>query len=261
MNQTKSKLIGLLWIACAFLLTAAFVLGLPFFAKAIPWSYEKKLANFVGELPQLEVCKNTVGKAEFQKLISRIYPVLEADTQVPITIQVVQGEEINAFASLGAKIYVYEGLIKQAQSAEELAGVLAHEIEHVRLRHIIQGVLVRVLTLEAIDLAMGNTGSVDPKLLNMILNMRFSREQESEADLQGLRRLQQAKIDVAGFRRFFEREENQSTIPAILSDHPSPQNRAELTQQYAGSPIVPILEPGEWRAIKSLCHRPPTKIR
>lgn len=231
----------------------AFVLGIPFFAKSVPWRYEVKLADYVGDLPDMQVCNAPEGKAAFKKIIDRLYPVMDGDKDLPISVEIVKGKDVNAFASLGGKIYVFEGLIKQAESGEELAGVLAHEIEHVRHRHIIQGVFIRLLTVEAVNLALGRTGGMDPKLFSMLLNMRFGREQEEEADVEGLNRLQKAKIDVSGFRKFFERIENQTSLPAILSDHPSPENRAELTKKYDGSPIVPILREGEWMKIRKIC--------
>lgn len=253
MNRGHAKILGLVWVALAFFAGAALVVGLPFFARSIPWSYEKKVAEFVGAFPGLEPCPPGPGRAAFQKIVKRIYPVMPDDGQLPLSVELVDAEEVNAFASLGGKIFVLNGLIQQAQSAEEVAGVLAHEIEHVRKRHVIQGVFFRIVTVEAIKLAMGQTGGVDPQLMSMLLNMRFSREQEAEADYEGLRRLQAGRVDVSGFRRFFERSENQTVIPDLLSDHPSPQNRAELTRQFEGGAIEPILKADEWRSLKNLC--------
>lgn len=249
-------MLGLLWLLLTFLIGSLFVVGIPIFARAVPFSYERKVADYIGDLTQFSECGNPMGRLAFNKIIARLYPVLEDDAKTPLTFRVIEGKDVNAFASLGGHIYVFNGLIQQARSAEEIAGVLAHEIEHVRNRHVIEGVFFRFLTVEAVDLALGRGGGMDPRMLNMLVNMQFGRDQEKQADRDGLRRLQRAKIDVSGFRQFFERESNQTSVPEILSDHPAPENRAELTRQYEGGAIVPLLSPEEWKDLKRYCASP-----
>ncbi len=86
------------------------------------------------------------------------------------------------------------------------------------------------------------------------MSMTFSRKQEGEADEGGLQRLQDARIDVAGFERFFERAENMSVLPLILSDHPSSGTRAQLARRYAGHPFDPLMDRKDWNRLKTLCR-------
>jgi len=257
-REVHPKLKGIFWLGGALIITVLIVLGLPFFAKHVPWSAEKKMTRFLGTLPDTQICnssKNAIaGRPQLQKIIDRLYPVLPGDRDIPISVEVITGKTVNAFASLGGAIYVYDGLLKHAESPEELAGILAHEMEHVRHRHIIQGVFVRLITAEVLSLVYGNS-TADPRLVSMLLNMHFSREQESQADEEGLKRLQAAHIDAAGFQHFFEREENQSSVPAILTDHPSSENRAALVKQYAGGTVTPIMSTEEWKELKNICGR------
>ena len=248
-----AKLKGILWLGGALLITVLIVLGLPFFAKHVPWSVEKKMAQYLGQLPDTQACNEGKGHEQLQKIITRLYPVKPDDQGIPISVDIIPGKTVNAFASLGGKIYVYHGLLEQAESPEELAGILAHEMEHVRHRHIIQGVFVRLITVEVLGMVFGGDGTVDPRLLSMLLNMRFSREQEYEADDDGLKRLRLAHIDIAGFQHFFEREENQSSIPAMLTDHPSSDNRTALIKQYVGGVVTPIMTAAEWKELKGIC--------
>src|SRR5262249_9775484 len=143
--------------------------------------------------------------------------------------------------------------LRETESPEELAGVLAHEIEHVRLRHILRGSFVHVLTLGAMSYAFPQGRTMSPELVRILLGLRFSREQELEADEGGLDRLKEASVDVSGFAHFFERLAREATIPTLLSDHPASELRAALVERHRPSSIRPIVDPDSWKAVKSIC--------
>lgn len=252
-SAPASKIKGLIWLLAALLLGGVTALGLPFFARHIPWSMEQRLAASLGGLPQLEASsldRNREAAALLDNLIRRVYPLYPADKNFPVKIRIIRGKTVNAFATLGGQIYVYEGLLQQTGSAEELAGILAHEIEHVKRRHIIQGVFVRLLTSGAIRFIFTGQGSLDPQLAGMLLKMRFSREQEQEADAGGLKRLHDAAIDPAGMQAFFERTGKGANIPTLLSDHPADSDRAVLMAKYRPATPIPIMSHADWRVVK-----------
>jgi Zn-dependent protease with chaperone function len=255
----RAKIKGVIWLVAALLTGAAAAAGLPFFARQVPWSAEQRLATAPGSLPEIQPCdvaRQKDAAALLDRVIKRVYPLYPADREFPLQITVIRGKTVNAFAFLGGQIFVYEGLLQETESAEELAGILAHEIEHVKRRHIIQGVFVRLLTVEAIRFILTGQGSMDPKLAGMLLNMHFSREQEHEADQGGLQRLHDARIDLAGFQRFFERAEKTPLVPTILSDHPAHADRAQLLAKYRRSDTVPIMSRAEWAIVKGICGQP-----
>ncbi len=248
MNAQQLK--GSAWLLGAGLLAFAVAAGVPYFAARVPWPVEKRLAAVMGDDDRAPCGQNRPeSAAALAKLTKRLYPVYPEDAGFPLTVEVVPGATVNAFAGLGGRVRVFDGLLQQAQSPEELAGVLAHEIEHVRRRHIIQGLAARLLTLGALKLAFSNGAPA----ARALLNMSFGRQQEHEADEGGLKRLRQARIDTAGFASFFERAENSTAMPALLSDHPSSSGRAELARRYAGGASEPILNAQEWRALQSIC--------
>jgi len=249
-----SKTKGLLWIFGTFLVVAALIWGIPEAAKLVPWSTESKIAKHLGRPDNSVDCHRAESETLLKKLVARIFPVMRGDSALPVSVEVVSGKMMNAFASLGGKIYVYDGLLQKAESPEELAGVIAHEMEHVRHRHVIQGVFSQIFNLVAITFATSGSG-MNPGLLNFIMNMKFSRGQEAQADEEGLRRLQAAKVDVAGFQKFFNRQAESGSIPAMLSDHPDPKNRAEMVQRFLGSPTTPIMSAEEWLKLKRICER------
>jgi predicted Zn-dependent protease len=159
---------------------------------------------------------------------------------------------VNAYATLGGKININSGLIKSAETPEELAGVLAHEIEHVRHRHILERVLVNLFTAEGMNLILGG-GSSPAKWAKYFLNMDFTRAQETQADEGGLRRLQMAHVDNHGFKEFFARMGKEESTSVFLSDHPSNRDRMEMVDQFKNEDIRPILTQQEWDVIKNHC--------
>jgi predicted Zn-dependent protease len=192
--------------------------------------------------------------ALFEQLVKRIYPLYPEDGTIPITIDVIPGRTVNAFATLGGHIYVFEGLLKRAQSADELAGVLAHEIEHVRNRHVIQGVAVSLLTLGALKGGMLGDQEAGSGIAYHLLTLKFSRQQEYEADEMALERLQMAHVDAAGFRQFFERAEKMPSPPQILSSHPANEFRSELAARFRGYPVDPVMDQKKWSILAAICQ-------
>jgi predicted Zn-dependent protease len=254
LSRGASKVRGLLWVLLAAVLAAGAALALPWAARRVPWSVERGLGDAVGFLPPGQPCSGQArASALFDALVARIYPVLADDADIPLKVEVIHGKTVNAFAALGGRVYVFEGLIDQARSPEELAGVLAHEIEHVRNRHVIQGVAVDLLTLEGLRLALPGDPQ-DTRLAHLLLNLQFSRGQEAEADEKGLERLRRAQVDAAGFEQFFARAQAAPAPPQFLSSHPSNEARRALAARLRGYPVRPVLEPGQWEVLSAICR-------
>ncbi|MEO8441280.1 MAG: M48 family metallopeptidase [Betaproteobacteria bacterium] len=251
-----AKAKGLLWVAIAIAVAGAVAIGLPTMAKHVPWPVERLMGNIFGGSAVSNACRgrsHPEAPALFGKLVRRLYPLVPGDSELPITIDVVPGKTVNAYATLGGHIYVFDGLLKKAQSPDELAGVLAHEIEHVRNRHVIQGVAVNVFTLSALKVVLPGDHPTESYIAYLLLTLKFSRQQEYEADLAGLERLRAARVDAAGFQQFFERAAKMSAPPAIISNHPSNEQRKELAARFKGYPVEPLLDSKEWEAVKIIC--------
>ncbi len=252
-----SKAKGLLWVLVAVAVAAAMALGLPGMAKHVPWPVERWMGRILGGIPGGNACtgrSHPESQALFRKLVQRIYPIAPGDADLPISIDVLPGKTVNAYATLGGHIYVFDGLVKQAKSADELAGVLAHEIEHVRNRHIIQGVAVNLFTLSALKVALPGDHPTGSYIAYMLLTLKFSRQQEYEADVAGLERLRAARVDAAGFQQFFARAEKMSAAPEIVSNHPANDVRKELAARFTGYPVEPIMDQQEWGVLKTICE-------
>jgi len=245
------KILGLSWLLLAIIFASSLALGFSAIVKHIPWSIENKLAQIYVLPSSWGVCKGSIAaKKSLEKLVKRIYPVKLGDEKFPLNVEVINQSEVNASATLGGKIYVNRGLLERATSAEELTGVLAHEIEHVRNRHIMEGMLVHLMTIEGLRIIM--SGSVS-EISKNFLHMHFTRSEEELADIEGLSRLQKAKVSPKGIYNFFKRMESDSTLVILFSDHPSDQRRIDRLKPFLETKSVNVLEEREWEDLKSFC--------
>lgn len=138
--------------------------------------------------------------------------------------------DINAFAAPGGVVVVFRGLLNAIDSPEELAGVLAHEVAHVELRHSLQGLVKSLGLRAAVSMGFGDiSDSVFANAATRLTELRFSRDAEREADANGLQRLVAARISPEGMVRFYERlaSEKLATPPALLSTHPASGERLD----------------------------------
>lgn len=147
---------------------------------------------------------------------------------------VVDDKTINAFAMPGGIVVVHTGLIEATRRPEELAGVLAHEVQHVEQRHSVEG-LVKQLGLVALwSLATGDLGgTMASQAALQLTGLKFSRDAETEADDKGFEALVAANIDPAGMPAFFETMEKENgDLPAgFLSTHPLSRDRKDALSQ------------------------------
>jgi beta-barrel assembly-enhancing protease len=148
-------------------------------------------------------------------------------------IHVVRDDTVNAFAMPGGYIVFHTALLQKAGRAEEVAGVLAHEIQHVERRHGLRGLVHAAGWRIALTLFLGDTGgSVAASLAENLGNLRFSRAQETDADLRGVKALSGAGIDPRGMMEFFKKLAKEgANIPAILSSHPASEDRFEVVEK------------------------------
>lgn len=172
-------------------------------------------------------------------------------------VALVRNETVNAMALPGGSVIVYTGLLKQAESPEEVAGVLAHELNHVLLRHGLENIMQSVGIVAVITLALGNQQGLIGMLEQFgvqLATTKFSRAKETEADLTGLHLLHEAGISPDGMIAFFERLAKTEGAPiALLSTHPmSAERAARLKSEAASLPMTARVSfPFDWPAIKA----------
>jgi beta-barrel assembly-enhancing protease len=208
----------------------------------IPVEWERKLGEsaYRDFLSHQEVMTEGLAVAAMGEMTQRLTQQIP-NNPYKFDVTVVKSDVINAFALPGGYVVVFTGLMKKAESGEEVAGVLSHELNHVLQRHGLERIVKNLGLLTAVAIVLGDQqGLVGmAKQLGLeLLTLKFGREQETEADLTGLQMLQQAKIDPSGMIRFFERlsEKDQGRME-WLSTHPMSATRAErLKAELAALP-------------------------
>jgi beta-barrel assembly-enhancing protease len=215
---------------------------------------------------QVEKEMPLVNDAALNSYVSRLGQKLAAKApgnQYPYTFKVVNQKEINAFALPGGPIYINLGTIQAAANESELAGVMAHEISHVVMRHSVNQASKQAAAQIPLAILGGRMGGGMVGQLAQLgigfgvgsLFMRYSRDAEREADLVGADILHDAGYNPQGMVTFFRKLEAETGARGsdFFQSHPNPGNRADAvakeiatlgSKQYA-------TDTAEFRSVKS----------
>ncbi len=169
--------------------------------------------------------------------------VKHSDAKVPFVIKVVDTDEVNAFALPGGYFFVNKGLILEADTESELAGVMAHEIAHVTARHaterMTKGQLLQFAALPALFVGGYWTQVAIRQGLGFGLSLAvlgITRKSEAEADQLGTQYLWNTGFDPAGYISFFEKlqakeKEKPGKFASFFRTHPTLENRIGHVQE------------------------------
>jgi predicted Zn-dependent protease len=172
-------------------------------------------------------------------------------------VTVVKSDVVNAFALPGGYVVVFTGLMKKAESGEEVAGVLSHELNHVLQRHGLERIVKNLGLMAVAAIVLGNQQGLVGMMKQLgveLFTLKFGREQETEADLTGLQLLQRAKIDPSGMIKFFERlSEKDEGRMEWLSTHPMSTARAERLKAELAALPKKLPEPFkfDWKQVQA----------
>ena len=206
----------------------------------LPVSEENKLGQDMAR--QVEKELKVHKSQEIQDYIERLGTKIARKARdtpkgIKFTFTVVDDDKtINAFAIPGGHIYVFSGLMKAAADEAELAGVIGHEIAHVTQRHIAERLVTQLGLSTVVGLALGKNPGLLGQLAAQVAGtgalLKFTRDQESEADARGLPYMVAAGFDPNGMPRFFKKLQKNEGPGALvfLSDHPLPSDRIEALQ-------------------------------
>ena len=196
------------------------------------------------------------GRAALAKLIGKLETA--AALPIPLDAKVIRRSEANAIALPGGHIYVFEGLINKSENADELAGVIAHEIGHVAHRDGTRSVLQAAGLSFLFGMLLGDFvgGSAVVVGARAVLQSSYSRDVESAADIYGVELMLRSGGNPRAFGKVLDRIAG-AIHPGIeiLADHPDTQARVRVINELsaAAPPPKPILEPAEWAALKLIC--------
>lgn len=232
-----------------------------------------------------QICQTPEGNAALNKLLYRLSPALPKDLNY--TVKVADINYVNAFAAPGDNIIVSGKLIQQAKTADEVAGVIAHELGHSIERHP-EANLIRALgLLTMVQLLTAGEASAFGDIAFMLVQSGYSRGAETEADVHAARILKQVGIDTRPLAFFFNRlinkkrlkgnsdadkpadsamtreaettddeEETGDDYTSWISTHPPTKKRIAFFEKESKDTDPPVLTDNEWAALQAICGKP-----
>ena len=226
-------------------------------APLVPASLEQKLGDaMVGDFGG-RVCNGPGGQDALDALVARIEPNRQG-----LKVRVVNIAMSNAVALPGGNIFVFRGLLQEAKSPDELAGVIGHEIGHVRNRDVMQA-LLRQMGLSVLMGGMnGNVGGG----VNALVSSTYSRGAEAKADGYAIRALRRANVspeDTAGFFARLAKAEKLlgkgKAALGYLSSHPLSDSREKDFRASMNKAITytPVISAEQWRDLIDSCANDP----
>lgn len=255
----------------------AYLYGVPLLASRIvglvPPAWEQSLGDTVAR--QMEASLSESGGLQLcdanpdslaNRAIARFGAATLEGTGSPfdLDIKVVRSDIPNAFALPGGQVFFLSALLVQAETPDEFAGVLAHEVGHVAHRHGMEQLISTAGTGALIGFILGDmTGiSVAAGLGATIIDARFSREAERQADAFAARTAERMDFNPAGLADLINRvaaDDEFARALALLSTHPLTNDRKaalEILSRQRPTGLEPPFTATEWTAIRSMCGEP-----
>jgi beta-barrel assembly-enhancing protease len=228
-------------------------------APHVPMSWERNVGGaIVGDFGDIR-CRSAAGQQALEALVERVAP---GATRGPdaIKIAAIDVPQFNAAALPGGYIVVFKPAITETDP-DALAGVLAHEVAHVRRRHVTEALLRELGIGALIRLFAGNVGAN----ADQILSLSYTRDNEAQADSDAAAMLKRANISPRPTAELFERlsREAPAFSAEFLESHPSSSKRAD---KFAASfdrraHYLAALNPDQADALSEICSRRPVRIK
>jgi Zn-dependent protease with chaperone function len=195
------------------------------------------------------------GQAAFDKLMRRLQA--QANLSLPVKAQVVRNDSANAIALPGGTVYVFQGLIAKAQSPDEVAGVIAHELGHLAHRDGTRSVLQGAGLSFLFGMVLGDFfgGGALVLAARTLLQSSYTRDVETAADAYAVDLMNAIGANARALGTILTRIGG-ATEPGmkILMDHPDTRLRVSVINSRAkGAAGVPLLDAGEWAALRKIC--------
>ena len=236
--------------------------GIPWAAgkavEAMPPSVDRELGD--ASYRQMDLGGTKVSLPVVDEAITEMVRRLSPHAAKPFDfrIQIVEADTINAFCLPGGQIVVYTGLIRKATRAEQVAGVVAHEMAHATLRHGLRGIATQLGVVIGVQILTGDVTGLAGQIATGALSNGYSREAEFAADAEGARMLAAAGIDPAGMAEFFASMES-SGIPAWMSTHPDAKDRIAALNRLIPDLTGPSHQPlaSVWAQVQLALARTP----
>ncbi len=251
-------------LAAAVSIVGVVLFGVPLaadrLAPLVPPALERRLGDVAeGQIKIIfgnKVCSNAPGQAAFNKLVNEIREA--ADMETSIQTAVLSTAIPNAFALPGGKVYLFSGLLAKADNADEIAGVLAHELGHLRHRDNTRNLIYNGGTSFLIGLLFGDVTGSGALIFasRSLVTASHTREAEQNADtfsIGVMHRLGRSPKALGDLLLLVTGKQVDKTM-SFMSSHPLTEDRLKRMSEEDRPPTgPPLLTPAEWTSLKAIC--------
>jgi Zn-dependent protease with chaperone function len=253
-------------LAATVSIVAVVLFGVPLAADRltplVPDSFERRLGEVAdGQIKvvfEAKACDHAAGQKAFEKLVTAIREAAALDTSVQSGV--LSTPVPNAFALPGGRVYLFNGLLAKAENADEIAGVLAHELGHLKHRDNMRGLIHNGGTSFLIGLLFGDVTGAGALIFasRSLVTNSYTREAEQAADgfsIEVMHKLGRPTKPMGELLVRVTGKEGKGL--SILSSHPLSEDRlARMTREDRPASSPPLLTSEEWQALKSVCDSP-----
>jgi hypothetical protein len=197
-------------------------------------------ATAEGQLPMLEDLRVNGYLNRLGRKLAEFAP----GTKYPYEFHCVNSKQVNSFALPGGQVYIYRGVIEEADDEAQLAGVMAHEISHVAMRHGTNQATRQEMSSGLFGILGGVVGGGSVSAITSQLGggviagsvlVKYTRNSETQADIMGTQILYDSGYDPRAMAQFFENAQNDTKkkgrVAALFADHPIPERRIERVDE------------------------------
>ena len=240
-HQRNSHIKTVWGVVGALVVTVVFTIGLfvwkydnivSWVAEQIPVSTEENIGK--ATLEQIKTDGSIIESGQAVDSLTQLGNQLTQGSRYKYQWLIKQDDSVNAFALPSGIIVVHSALINKASNANELAAVLAHEIQHVEQRHSLKGMINSVGWAALLTVVLGDVSAITAVLAHQVGASYFSRDLESEADKLGYATLVKANIKPDGMITFFQKLQQEQTKTSEglswVASHPETQARIQAIQ-------------------------------
>jgi predicted Zn-dependent protease len=233
----------------------------------VPMALEERMGDGVDRqlrtLLGAEICTGKDGQAALDTMMGKL--IKAGGYSGPLRVQVLSSQIPNAFAAPGGRLYLLDGLLQRARNADEVAGVMAHELGHAHHRDGLRRVIQTGGTSFLIGLLFGDItgGGAVVFAARSILNASHSREAETRADDFAIDSMQALGRSPQPLGDLLVRMTGGGKLATIVDSHPLSAERLARMKDKAGvAQGAPIISDAEWQALKRICaDKTPGKAR
>jgi beta-barrel assembly-enhancing protease len=240
----------LLYPVLSICMVVSIVIGQPQMSRAVPWwelliqgaqyiqlanMSDGQEANMGAQINQelsgqVKIYRNQAATNYVDRIGQRLVRT-SARPNIKYTFQVVEDDAVNAFATMGGFVYINTGLLKIADNEAQLAGVMGHEIGHIAGRHGLQHMKQAALA-QGLSTALGvNNDKLVQLGVQVALTLPNSRQDEYDADRQGLSMIVQSGYAPSAMPEFMKKLMRGNSPPEFLSSHPAVPERVANLQR------------------------------